>query len=439
MCVKPVAPLLEQAKPKPAPPRPSFLLLDSVVSWSELRQLEPASVQAAVLFPEKIKQGLTQWVQHRLARGAGPKLALLSGPSGCGKSTFVRTVARVLGLQVMEPDILSLLDLVAAVQEDVCTGTFQLGRTSKAVPKRLWLFSGIDGYFKGSAGTSTDSSRASVRQMLDVLTHASLGLPPIVFTLHDFEGPSLQVLRTSDETVQFQASRPDCLNVSQRALCMKIVSRVCAVANQTVHTDAVTAEVMKTFDGDLKQLMLRTEFALRACVKKQKTTADFGDKDYELVDPFDTARLVYTGKTELQPEFLADVFDRYTLMETLLQLNYLAGVKQDAVGTMSAVAACADAWSTYAVMDAHWNVPQLRDIGRVHTLQTCRHYRGVMQAPDKLARSHKLAFSGKNRVAQAATMRAMQEYRSAPGTFRFNALECVERLDVMKECASQQV
>jgi hypothetical protein len=389
------------------------------------------------LFPEKVKQGLTEWVQHRLARGAGPKLALLSGPSGCGKATFVRTLARVLGLQVMEPDILSLVDLTAAVQEDVCTGAFQLGRKSKAVPKRLWLFSGIDGYFKGSAGTSTDSSRTSVRQMLDVLTHAGLSLPPIVFTLHDFDGASLQLLRTSDLTVQFQAARPDCTNVAQRALCMKIVVRVCAVANQTVHTDAVTAEVMKTFDGDLKQMMLRAEFALRACVKNQRTTADFGDKDYELVDPFDTARLVYTRKTELQPEFLADVFDRYAIMETLLQLNYLAGVsgvpKQDA-GTMSAVAACADAWSTYAVMDSHWNVPQLRDIGRVHALQTCRHYRDMINAPEKLTRSYKLAFSGKNRLAQAACRRAMQEYRSTAGTFRLNALECVERLDVIKEC-----
>ena len=431
--------------PAAAPALPSQLFSLSV-SWSELRELEPNSIQAAILMPDSVKQPVLEWVQRRLGRGDGPKLALLTGPSGCGKSTFVRTVAKVLGMECVEPDVINLADVVRTLREDVCTNKFKLGRKSGTVKPRLWLFSGMDGYFRGAAGAprrrkSEEPDRLpqpSAAQLLDdifkLLTTSGKALPPIIFTLHDFEGPAMFNLRKSPLVVRFSTNRPNPQDATQRAMCARVVTRLCVAANQVALADVVAREAMACFDGDLKQLMLRGECALRMLHKSGAPAKPFASKDTELVDPFYTLRLVYDTKTKLPLELLANVFDSFSLMPVLLTKNYMAALPYarttaEQARVMAAMAACADAFSELATYDEYWEVKDVQAVGRIYALGSVRYHRDAVNAIT-VPRNATLDCTARRPWEKSHGARAVNKYRleGAPSNFRLSALECVERL-----------
>jgi hypothetical protein len=428
-----------------APPVQSQLL-NAASSWCELRELEPVSIQAAILLPETVKEPLVNWVRGRLAQAAeGPKLALLTGPSGCGKSTFVRTVCKVLNVQCVVPDVNNLADLVRTLKEDVCTAEFKLGRKSGGVRPRVWLFSGVDGYFRAAKDNGVNNSKSikgakppkTPSQLLEDIFKLLGGataklLPPIVFTMHDFEGPAMFALRKSPLAVQFRVRRPDPQNVAQRAMCARVITRLCMAANQPARTDVVLEEAMAGFDGDLKQLMLRGESALRQ--KSDTVTSGFAPKDTELVDAFYTLRLVFNTHTKVPVELLANVFDTFALMPVLITKNYAAalpraGNPKEEAQAMAAVASMADAFSELDMYDPYWAVKDLQSVGRIYALSSVRFHRESVRAVT-LPENTKLDCTARRPFGGSKYNQTLNKYRmhGDPADFRRSGLECVERL-----------
>jgi hypothetical protein len=274
-----------------------------------------------------------------------------------------------------------------------------------------------------------------VEEIFKVLATSGKALPPVVFTMHDFEGPGLFALRKSPLVVRFSASRPDPQDATQRAMCARIVTRLCAVANQMGLADAVAQEAMRSFDGDLKQLMLRGECALRTLHGEKNggpPAAGFAAKDTELVDPFYAVRLVYDTRSKLPADLLADVFDQFTLMPVLLSKNYMAALPrarnlEEEKQLMDGVAACADAWSVLATYDPYWAVKDLQNVGRVYALSAVRHHRHAVGAKS-MPRDAQLDCAARRPFHKTPGAHLVDKYRNNTAGFRLSTLECVERL-----------
>jgi len=409
-----LVPQVVPALPAPAP-------RDNMISWMELPLLEPQTVEDAVLFPLRTKSEMSEWVAKRLGRSDKTRpLAILAGPSGCGKRTLVRTLAKAFRLECCEPEVHRVQDLVQALEENAMTTKFTMGHPGLS-RRRVWLFTGVDGLFKASAETSSDAGPSSLRRVFASLAVLGPACPLVIFTVHDFDGQSMNVLRKATIAQLFTAQRPDPARASQVALVRTAARRVCLAAS----VDAAIADrVMSTFDGDLKQMMLRLEMAVRG---HTPLLFSLTQKDTEVSDAFEAARLLFRLSARLDTgDILEDLFDKFGLVEPLAYGSQFLGM-EGRTGSVDAMAACADAWSFLGLCNRHWCEPKLRDLGRIHCLLTLRHQRRQLGLSS--------VEGARLQIAQRPTAAA---YRSALNDFREDSacLEpttaCVERMQVLR-------
>ena len=302
--------------------------------WSDSALLNPGSVGEVLVTPDCTKQEALAWIKGRLDNTVGSQRALLlSGPSGCGKCTLVRTICRVLGVQCIEPETLSMGDVLDAVLENASTSKFSL---SSEVPRpRVFLFSGIDGFMSASAETSDNAGAGDLTKLLSHLSFCGPGMPPIVFTVHDLEGKVGWKLRACPFMKILPCYRIDPTKYTDKYLAeglARVLERVCYLSG---HRN-ISSQVLNSFDGDIKQAILRTELAIRSRVTCQHT-----NKDMELTDGFESARLLM-NKKDIAFDDMDGVYRKFHGTEIVLHSNYIC-----ANVDMMSNAYAADAWSVF--------------------------------------------------------------------------------------------
>jgi hypothetical protein len=102
----------------------------------------------------------------------------------------------------------------------------------------------------------------------------------------------------------------------------------------------MAAMIMAGFDGDLKQALLRLELAIRS---HSELRPELTSKDTEVTDAFEAAQLLFNPAKRTPFDNVAEIFQRFSNMETVARSNYLDEVD------MWQGAAAAAAWSAYAV------------------------------------------------------------------------------------------
>lgn len=424
----PPVPVLPPREVSPAAAEPDKLpsgLLSLDVPWCESPRVDPLSVDAVVLQPQATKRSFFDWTTARLEKRSDvPRLCVLSGPSGCGKRALVRTVCKVLNLQCMEPDVITLEEVCEVLEEDVATRPFTLG---PPMQRRVWLITGLDGLFKSAASNSSNTSAKSLKKILTIVDRAGYGMDPLVFTVHDFEGSVLQQLRTSRSVFHLASYRLEATRPVELAL-----GRVCDLAGLP---RSVVSSLLASFDGDMKQAMLRLEFACRVHRKGNLPYARpclLDAKDSELTDPFEAVRIVLNTRVSLQPDFLCEVLDRFNIMETLLWCNYLVGMDHAAAPcpchTMRSVASLAQAWESLSMASTQYANPALKDALRLSGLMAMRTIRAASGCRP-LSQGAKLTFAPKPSKFDTAGMLAMTNSTLMVAS-RQSQLERLERLEV---------
>ncbi len=305
-----------------------MLLLDE--PWSECAALEPATVADVLIMPPHVKTDVCNWVRNRLAGGRGPTALFLSGPGGCGKRTLIKTVARALGAECVEPHVLTLDDVYAAVvgiSLPFCTGD--------RPPPRVFLFTGVDG-FMDSCDATAKTAGPTLARLLEYLADRSLRAPPCVFTVQGYSGRTGRAIRTSAAV-----DRMACYRIAAWAAggVSRLLSDICGMAR----VPDMAPQIMTGFDGDIKQALLRLELAIRSRALMMNVHAT--SKDTEVVDAFEGARIILNTDAPTHFDNMAEIFHRFGQhqMDTILQCNYLEGMS-----SMREAAAAAHAWSTYA-------------------------------------------------------------------------------------------
>jgi hypothetical protein len=327
----------------PSPPSPPML-------WGDMLAFEPQTIANVICMPETSKQKINDWIVERSMGIATPtKLLVICGPSGCAKRTLVRVVARSLKLQCVEHEVLDFADVLSAVTQGAASRGLHLGDAKQEA--RIFLFTGVDGFLTSEYGergldrNGIDASSCNLVKLLHYLEFCGASMPPVVFTVHDLDGKCGRLLRHSKIVQRYSMYRIDPMaskHYSQRSQIQRMLSNVC----HQVGANDISEQIMASFDGDLKQTMLRLEFALRSSSSRGKggknmaTTIGLVGKDFELVDTFETARLLLDTTKRFPFDFLGDAYKRFAHMETLMRSNYMAGVS-----SMKAAAECAEMFS----------------------------------------------------------------------------------------------
>ena len=216
------------------------------------------------------------WVAKRLVDPGTceTRLLVLQGPPGCGKSTFIRTLASVSGMTCVEPVVRDLGALVNVLREGTWSLPLPLVCPTPVKP-RLWLFTrvdlllqshpwnkggtpGGDGVGDANEGESpgTVPGHAAMDALLAFLAHPrSKGLPPVVFTVHDFANSACGKLRVAKSTVKvLGAAAPT------PAQACDALERVALAGSLTREGMNVT---MRGFQGNMTQAMLQLEAEFR--------------------------------------------------------------------------------------------------------------------------------------------------------------------------------
>ena len=307
-------------------------LLQYQEPWSECVDMQPTAVADVLVVPAHVKGELVAWMRTRLAGGQGRTALFLSGPGGCGKRTLVRTVAHALGAECVEPHVLTLEDVYAAVMD--ISLPFTLG--SRQAP-RVFLFAGVDG-FMTTCDATAKTAGPTLDKLLAYIQRRNLHAPPCVFTVQGYPGRTGRAIRTSPAVDRLACYRIEpSRHRAETAGVGRVLSFVCGLAR----VPDLGPMIMAGFDGDIKQALLRLELAIR-CGSSSLCVATTS-KDTEVADAFDGARIILNTDACTRFDNLADIALRFGNMETVLRSTYLEGVD-----SIHDAAAAAVAWSAYA-------------------------------------------------------------------------------------------
>ena len=334
-------PMLQPMLPSPMlpPPMPSPMLQPTppllfyrAIPWTEDIALEPAAVADVLVQPPAVKNAVYDWIKGRMD-GRTPQggILFLSGPGGCGKRTLVRTVAHTLGAECVEPPALTLEEVYDAIMD--ISLPLHLGVATKQ--PRVFLFTGIDGYLSPCDGAAAQTASTLSRILAHFENARNAEAPPVVCTVQGYPGRAGWAIRSSPAVHRLACRRIEPWNTAARAGVSRVLANVCGMAR----VPNMAAMIMAGFDGDLKQALLRLEFAIRS---HSNLRPELTSKDTEVMDAFEAVQLLLTPAKRTPFDNVAEIFQRFTNMETVAHSNY-----QDELDVWQTATAAA-AWSMYA-------------------------------------------------------------------------------------------
>lgn len=437
---QPRPPPLPQPVPLPPCPVPIAALvkknasaLASDVPWTDAACLQPNNLRDVLVLPEAAKNTAADWIRRRLqaAPGMAEKALVIAGPGGCGKATLVRTICHVLGVECMEPETYTLMDVYTAILENASTSRFHMGVKADSNVPRVFLFSGLDSYHSASAGTSGNQGGLAFTKLLSFLENTGDKMPPIVFTVHDLEGSLGWTVRSSQSLAVVQLYRVRSSDRQALDGIRRLLQRICYLAKAPDQSDIIAGG----FDGDIKQAILRVELSIRG--KGGRMPALATAKDME-VDGFEATKILLNPEIALHFDDMAGVFGKLPSVEIIMRSNYLSSSI-----TMEANAFAADAWSQH---DLTQRRPEFGD--------------GLLVASLRLARSRNIPFSGALRYEKPFSTFSIKHallaeyrngsqrhddvrinpkkepskpcFRGSPAFFNFKDSETLERLYLLK-------
>lgn len=299
------------------PPVKSVMKVALDGSWCALYR--PMQAEHAVLQPETARVAVERWLRRRLTDGdpKGPKVLVFKGPTGCGKASFVRAVSSSLGCEVEEPEgVDTFSKLLTIVREGACAHTLSLGADAAcASQRRVWLFSGIDGYAEDGGPETEPETKAKHRKKTDVLERlldlikssfslrksgrASVTMAPLVFTLQDFSNKTVRRLQNLEAVLYVNAGPLD------REKCRYALTRIRSMAlNVSMVIVPTDIEAVITYCyGDVRQCVLELQktYYSRKYGIGRPSKADGGGKDV-VTDVFETSRRILAIDRDMDVE-----------------------------------------------------------------------------------------------------------------------------------------
>jgi hypothetical protein len=366
-----------------------------LVPWCDCTLFEPIVLDDVLVYPSKTKEELFRWMRTRLSHPSkeSRSIVFIRGPTGSCKRTLVRVAARTCGVPCEEPSCFRLRDIIDALSKNVCTRALCLDRT-RVVEKRVWLFSGLDGWLSSAAGDTAAADVLDFYDLLSTLNAMGTSCPPIVFTavssdharMRELRGLSC-VLKLFSNALDFKKSR-----VFQEV--SVVARRVCVVANVSTSFADIA---MAAFDGDMKRLMTLLEMSSRGLLGDTTCpSSSLVSKDEVLVlnlnDAFQACKFILQPTSVLSADALGVLFDKFSLLGGLLRENACLGMK-NVSDNVDELADIAEIWSTIDVCDTtYWQHPALADSMHLAAVKKLRDYRtrsgwsdsgGMLQLPLK--------------------------------------------------------
>lgn len=356
--------------PIPAPaPTPPVIAKDDA-SWCVAYR--PTQVEHAVLQPDTARTAVERWLRRRLTDNdpKGQKVLLLKGPSGCGKASFIRAVAATLGHTVEEPEGVDTFNkLLTVVREGACAHTLPYNDAEGPArgARRVWLFSGIDGYAEDDDAAAPETKRRRpAGDVLERLIHCiktsflprksekATAMAPIVLTLQDFSNKTVRRLQNLEAIFYVTALPLD------RDKCRYALTRIRDMApdvSAVIGTADVDAVVTYCY-GDVRQCVLELQktyyskvYDRTRCSSTRHTKHHDGGKDV-VSDVFETARRLLAVDRDVDIESITSLLAVHANGMQFLFSNWMFnldfGVRRMAAqkesAAMQAVALGCDAW-----------------------------------------------------------------------------------------------
>ena len=253
--------VVAQTKPLPTP-MPTPILLDVTQPWCEL--YAPIALSDAVLQPQRSRDSVFEWLRQRCdGETKGPKVLILCGPSGCGKAAYVRAFASSMNAVVEQPDgVDTFAKLLTIVREGVRSHTLAFNARAVAQRRRrIWLFTGIDGF----AEDADDDKFDTIQRLVDLIKQSYLptqkhGSPmcPVVLTLHDFANKTVRRLQHMDAIAYVTVSALD------TAACKYALTRIVkalpeASVGEQRERDADVDAIVRLSCGDVRQCVIELQ------------------------------------------------------------------------------------------------------------------------------------------------------------------------------------
>ena len=371
-------PLVRSSKLAPVTKTKEALLQKGPTPWCDNTAFEPLVLDDVLLYPTKTKEDLFRWMQSQLLRPCKDSKAIvfLKGPAGSCKRTLVRVAARTCGVPCEEPPCLRLRDVTHALSKNVCTRAFCLDRT-RAVERRVWLFSGLDGLLSAADGDTAASDVMDFYDLVSALHAMGASCPPIVFTATSSEHLRMRELRSSPFVFKLYSNTLDYKKSQVFQKLSVVARRACIVANvSTTFADMA----LSCFDGDMKRLMTLLELSSRGLLgDSMSLTTSLVSKDEVLVlnlnDAFQACKFILQPTSVLSEDALSTLFDKFSLLGGLLRENACLSLRNigDHVHDLADIA---EVWSNIDVCDAtYWQHPALSDSMHLVAVKKLRDYR----------------------------------------------------------------